>query len=139
MMVDLSIRNNTMKPIYLLKARDFRLQSIILDSVGDTLRFMNLYSQCYSLEMEHDSLSQLILLPPQREIKYPTSTLWGLNWLNFPNGMYKIRILYSYKLPEVMFYQIRKSDFLNHLRAVQGKYKSTNTYYFLNEVSHRTN
>ena len=140
LMATLSFHNNTALPLFVFKNYPslMRISPSIIDSRGDTLRKPFIFFDPQPPFL-YDS-SDLIKLSPEATVQYPTTIVWLWGCSGFPYGKYSVRIIYSYQQPQSFGWLWgipNKSTLLCYLKAVQGKYISSNQYELINKVSRK--
>jgi len=79
-------------------------------------------------EQCHYDSSDLIVVPPHGQSRYPKSTIWLQSCGTLPDKWCTIRIVYSYELPKVIYETstFRPSQVVPYLRAVRGTFACEN-------------
>ena len=130
MMAEISFHNHSYLPIYVFKnyACMRRLSACVINSAGDTVGCNEVFFDLEGEKCNYDS-KDLILVPPGKENRYPRAKIWLCSCSSKSEGNYRVRISYSYELPETFYdiYGFGKDQLMAYLLAIQGNFWSENT------------
>ena len=133
MVARVTVRNLAGLRINLLKHYDcmLRFSAVITDSKGDTSRIHEFFVDELFEKCVYDS-SDIISLEPGESYQYPPSLLWLQSCRILRSGMYTVRVVYEYNLPQ-MFTGVRKKprkeQVLTYLKALRGTFPSENVWH----------
>lgn len=141
LLAKLSIRNNSDISVFVLKNYScmMRIQAIILDGLGDTVKTHGFFFDHVGYKCHYDS-SDLLVIPPKSTIQYPTTIVWLQSCRGLNDGKYSVRIIYSYQKPKLFSWSTGypdKNGLLTYLRSIEGNFISENVWHLENRRSKR--
>ena len=138
MLANLKFSNNSSDSIYLLRNYPClqTLSVIIVNESKDTIQRRERFIDFVGEKCQYDS-SDLIVVPPHSTINYPRVTIWLRSCKSLDNGLYVIRVVYSYKLPNKIYWiqHFKREQLLVYLKAIEINIESDNVWTLENRMS----